>query len=454
MRVLIISPHFPPCNAADMHRVRLVLPYLKDLGIQAEVLAVEAEQVVTPMDQWLAAGLPDGVPVHRVKAWSLKWARIPGLGLLNTRALSVLRKKGDSLLCKGNFDLVYFSTTVFGIHVLGPEWLQKFGVPFVMDYQDPWVSDYYREHPEVRPPGGRLKYAVADWLSRRSEPRVLSHCRGITSVSPAYPEQLSRRYPWLKILPSGSATASVGFSGTAFRQYSLHSLVIPFPGDSRDFERVRQETVCQSVFDPADGLKHWVYVGRGGLDMRFALRALFHALSQLREAGGGDFLQHLRMHFIGTSYAASGLGQKTIEPVAAEFGLEQQVFEHTDRIPYSETLRCLLDADALIIPGSDDPAYTASKMYPYLLAARPLLAIFHETSSVVNLIRKAGGGSIVAFHPQESLAGVSQRLVEILSLASGEIPHIVLDPVAFEPHTARLQASELANFWKQCLIQD
>lgn len=453
MRVLIISPHFPPCNAADMHRVRLVLPYLKEQGIQAEVLAVESEQVATPMDPWLASGLPEEVLVHRVKARSLSWAKIPGLGLLEARALSALRKQGNALLQSGHFDLVYFSTTVFGLHVLGPEWQRKFGVPFVMDYQDPWVSDYYREHPEVRPPGGRLKYAVANWLSRRREPNVLRHCRGITSVSPAYPEQLAKRYPWLKILASNSAAVTNEVTKAGLN-HALPALVVPFPGDSRDFDRVRQGGVSQSVFDPADGFKHWVYVGRGGADMRFALRAFFSALRQLREAGEGDFLQRLRMHFIGTSYAAAGHGQKTIEPVAAEFGLESVVCEHTDRIPYSETLRCLLDADALIIPGSDDPAYTASKMYPYLLAGRPLLAVFHEASSVVKLIQKAGGGSIVAFHPEESLAAVSQRLVDILGRASGEIPHIVLDPLAFEPHTARLQASELAHFWKQCLIQD
>ena len=453
MRVLIISPHFPPCNAADMHRVRLVLPYLKEQGVQAEVLAVQSEQVAAPMDAWLAAGLPEEVPVHRVKARSLRWARIPGLGLLGARALSALRKQGNALLQSGNFDLVYFSTTVFGLHVLGPEWQRKFGVPFVMDYQDPWVSDYYREHPEVRPPGGRLKYAVANWLSRRREPRVLRHCRGITSVSPGYPEQLAARYLWLKILPT-TCLAVTETTSAPEATHALPALVMPFPGDSRDFDRVRHGSVSQTVFDPADGLKHWVYVGRGGADMRFALRAFFSALCQLREAGQGDFLQRLRMHFIGTSYAAAGHGQKTIEPVAAEFGLESVVCEHTNRIPYSETLRCLLDADALIIPGSDDPAYTASKMYPYLLAGRPLLAVFHEASSVVKLIRKAGGGSIVAFHPEESLASVSQRLVDLLGKAVGEIPHIVLDPVAFEPHTARLQASELAHFWKQCLTQE
>ena len=56
-------------------------------------------------------------------------------------------------------------------------------------------------------------------------------------------------------------------------------LVAPFPGDSRDLERVRDDTtVRQSVFDPKDGCLHWIYVGRGGEDMHRALRAFFAAL--------------------------------------------------------------------------------------------------------------------------------------------------------------------------------
>jgi hypothetical protein len=182
-----------------MQRVRLILPYLKEASVEAEVLGVEAEQVSSPQDPWLVSGLPFDVPIHRVKALGLGWSRFPGFGLLSFRAMGALRCKGDELLRSGKFDLVYFSTTQFGIHLLGPSWKKRHGVPFVMDYQDPWVSDYYREHPEVTPPGGRLKYALMDRLNRRNEPRVLKECSGITSVSPDYPKQIAKRYEFLKV---------------------------------------------------------------------------------------------------------------------------------------------------------------------------------------------------------------------------------------------------------------
>ncbi len=490
MKVLILSPHFPPANAADMHRVRLVLPYLFAEGTATEVLCANAGMVAGSQDEWLALGMPSDVPIHRVDGFSLLWGKLPGFGTLSARALSALRHCGDELLSRGIFDLVYFSTTQFGIHVLGPEWKRKFGVPFVMDYQDPWVSDYYREHPDVVPPGGRMKYAVSSWLSRRQEPKVLRQCSGITSVSAAYPRQLQARYPWLEVGgDEGRETRvegrdarggekesagreedagdrvqetgnSAGASSTkASDRHRLPSLVIPFPGDQRDLDRVKADCTRQDVFDPNDGFTHWVYIGRGGADMALAVRSLFHALREVFAPRLSTLdprpstLSHLKLHFIGTSYAAAGRGKKTIESLAAEFGLEQMVVEHTDRIPYSQTLRCLLDADALMVPGSDDPGYTASKIYPYLLAGKPLLTVFHQESSVVRLVEEVGGAVGVSFATGESPAEISQRIRALWLDTWAFAKAVPLDEAAFEPYTAAAQAAQLAEFFRHCLDQ-
>lgn len=508
MKLLIISPHFPPTNAADHQRVRLVLPYLRENGWAAEVLAVDAGSVASPMDDWLAAGLPADVPVHRVPALGLGWSRIPGLGTLTFRALGALRRKGDELLKIGRFDLIFFSTTQFGVHVLGPRWRRKFGIPFVMDYQDPWVNDYYRNHPAVTPPGGRLKYAVMDWLHRRQEPRVLRHCAGLTSVSADYPRQLSKRYRWLNIEILKTEKLKSEMRGEQIRhlnptlspdeaeregqaerrgrraegRHRLLSLVLPFPGDERDLQRVATDGTRQTIFSRNDGKLHWVYVGRGGADMHLALRAFFLALNEHLK-NEPALRENLRLHFIGTSYAAAGRGRKMVEPLAAELGLADVVSESTDRIPYSQTLRCLLDAHALIVPGSDDPGYTASKIYPYLLAGKPLLAVFHEQSSVVALMQTVRGGTVVAFKTGETPETIAARILDSGWLSQGQNtetrkteilksenvsacqdvsvsafkkssvlhPPAALDRSAFAPHTARAQAAVLAEFFKQIL---
>ncbi len=414
-----------------MHRVRLLLPYLREHGVAPTVLCVHADTVACPQDPWMAEGLPLNVPVHRVPALGLGWSRIPGLGTLSYRARERLRRAGTQLLRSREFDAVYFSTTQFGIHTLGPYWKRRFGVPFFMDYQDPWVSDYYVTHPTVTPPGGRLKYGISRFLATCTEPRVLRACSGITSVSPAYPRQLADRYGSLvKHLPV---------------------LVAPFPGDRRDFLRVASdEAIRQEVFDPHDGMLHWVYVGRGGHDMHRALRAIFSAvrIERLRHPAEID---RLRMHFIGTSYAAVGQGEKTIEPLALKCGVSDLVHEVTDRIPYSQSLRCLLDAQALIVPGSDDPAYTASKIYPYLLARRPLLAIFHEQSSVVDLMRLVGGGTMVTFRQSNNANLLADDVRHAWFDLQFHKQVVALEDEAFEPFTAEGQAKRIAKFFTDAL---
>lgn len=446
MRVLIISPHFPPTNAADHQRVRLVLPYLREHGCEVEVLAVAAESVAAPRDPWLVAGLPVQVPVHRVAGLGLGWSRIPGLGTLTFRALRALRRRGDALLAHRHFDLVYFSTTQFGVQVLGPHWRKKFGVPFILDYQDPWVNDYYRQHPEITPPGGRWKYALADGLNRRQEQSVLRHCAGVTSVSAAYPRQIGERYAWLNLVAEGEVPRSG--RGLAVCPF----MVLPFPGDANDLLRVAADGTQQNIFTPGDGLRHWLYVGRGGADMRPALRGLFGALQAYLEKQPA-LRPALRLHFVGTSYAAAGKGQKTIEPLARDYGLADLVSEHPDRVPYSQTLRCLLDADALIVPGSDDPGYTASKIYPYLLAAKPLLAVFHENSSVVSLLRQVQGGVCVTFRTGEAEADIAARIIRDWLAPAKFSQRVPLNQVAFEPHLARAQAGRLAAFFNDCVAQ-
>ncbi|MCX6953950.1 MAG: hypothetical protein NTV51_17520, partial [Verrucomicrobia bacterium] len=153
-RILIVSPHFPPTNAPDHQRVRMSLPFYRAHGWDPVVLAVDAAQVENAWEPLLAATLPADVPVHRVTAWSARWSRRLGLGNLAYRGWFSLRNTGDRLLAESPFDLVYFSTTQFVATALGSRWLKKFGVPFVVDLQDPWRTDYYERAGSPPPPGG------------------------------------------------------------------------------------------------------------------------------------------------------------------------------------------------------------------------------------------------------------------------------------------------------------
>jgi hypothetical protein len=272
-----------------------------------------------------------------------------------------------------------------------------------------------------------MRYGFAAALNRRMEPRVLRECSGYTSVSQAYPRQLRERYAWATDIPDA---------------------VISFPGSERDFERVRTEGAKQRHFDATDGKSHWVYVGRGGKDMETAAQALFMALAAQcsRDAA---LRGRIMLHFIGTSYAPAGKGRPSIAPVAAEFGLQDMVMESPDRIAYSETLRCLLDADAIVALCSNDPGYTASKIYPCLIARKPLLAICHRDSGVAQVVAEAGGGVCVTFGESDSV-GNAAATIEKKWLAENQWERsesLRADRLA--KYLERESAGQLAAFWER-----
>jgi hypothetical protein len=427
MNLLLVSPRFPPTNAADSQRIRLLLPQLERLGVTATVLATDPSLSFNEIDPWQLSTLPVSVPVRYVQGLGRQWSRIPGLGSLDSRTHRTLAQEGSHLLQGQRYNLIYFSTTVFGSFRLGPLWKRRHGIPFVLDYQDPWVNDHYRRNPDIRPPGGRLKYSLVDRLQRYHEPRVLRHAAGYTTVSPAYVNQLQARYPFAASVPS---------------------LVLPFPGSEEDFQHLQGIAASQLPFDPHDGFIHWVSIGRGGADLHAALRGLFeslalHASSALRN--------RLRLHFIGTSYAPAGQGIGSIAPLAEEYGLAELVEERMERLPLSLTLATLKRADALLVIGSNDPGYTASKLVPYLLARRPLLAVMHKQSLVCELLDRCGGGQLVRFSSDTTTAELSDLIAANWLANNRHAQLLPLDRSALRPHTSAGQAEQLVAFLRGCL---
>ena len=199
------------------------------------------------------------------------------------------------------------------------------------------------------------------------------------------------------------------------------------------------------MFDPADGLEHWAYVGRAGGDMELALDAMFRALAMARRSDPARY-DRLRLHFVGTSYAEGDRAVKTVEPVAIRNGVGDLVDERPHRIPYFEALQVLLDADALVVPGSDDPSYTASKLYPYILARRPLLAVFHASSSVVGVVQQARAGVVVPFGSEDSAEAIAGRLGQ--AWFDHPLPETQTDWEAFAPYTARALAHRQAHVFE------
>ncbi|PJJ79461.1 glycosyltransferase [Mucilaginibacter auburnensis] len=417
-RVLIISPYFPPSNAADMQRVRMSLPYFKEFGWEAEVVTVAPEYSDMVKDELLLQSLPSSIKIHTVKAFPQKLTSKFGLGSLALRSLWFYKMKVSQLLKQGKFDLVYFSTTQFPVSILGRYWKKKLGVPYVIDMQDPWHSDYYKDKPKSQQP---KKYWFSYRLNKYLEPIAMKAVDGLISVSEQYITDLQNRYPNLKNILAATITFGAFEPDNDIALNNAHR----FP----------------ALLDKQT--KNMVYIGRGGADMHKAIKPVFKALAWFVK---NNPEVKLKLYFIGTCYAASGSGTATIMPLAVEHGVENYVVEITDRISYYHTLITLQQADALFMPGSDDPKYTASKIYPYLFTGKPLLTIFNSQSPAMKVFELCKAEYAYSYDNTPLLEEKILAFVGLLVNNALERPDY--DKNALQQYTA-LQMTE-----KQCKLFD
>jgi hypothetical protein len=376
-KVLIISPYFPPVNAADMQRVRMSLPYFAALGWDAEVVTVDETYADLGKDDLLLQNVPAFTKVHKVKALNKNWTRRIGLGSIALRSLWFYRRKVNSLLKNEKFDLVYFSTTQFPVCVLGAYWKKRFGVPYIIDMQDPWYTTYYQYKPKgQRPANYKIVYAMHKYL----EAIAMKQVSGLISVSEKYIDELRHRYPSFNHVPTA---------------------VIPFGAFEQDFNTADDNKAgFEPILDPAT--INVVYIGRGGMDLDKAIKPIFEALKR-GLTNEPDLFNRLKLYFIGTSYAAAGRAIPGFASLIAQYGLGGTVVEIPERISHYHMLITLQRANALFIPGSDHPAYTASKIYFYLLAKKPLMAIFNASSPALKVLQEYGVQNAYSYDKTEEI---------------------------------------------------
>lgn len=337
-----------------MQRVRMSLPYFKDFGWEAEIVMVENKYLETTQDSLLLQAIPSDATIHKVKAFSKKWTGKLGLGSIALRSLWFYRKKVDRLLRNKKYDLVYFSTTQFPVCILGAYWKRKFGIPYVIDMQDPWHSEYYQNKPKnEQPPKYWFSYRLNKWL----EPIAIKQVDGLIAVSEQYIKDLQQRY-----------------------NLNIPNKTITFGYSEIDLNISQQIPISKSV------KKQIKYIGVLGPMMYKSLDLFFKNIPQ-------KLTDNYQLIFKGTSYASSSLAKKSTLSFQEKYQLKN-IIEDTERIGIFQVLKELSDSEGLLIIGTDDAAYTASKLYPYLLVGKPLLAILHEESNA-NEILKATSNAII-----------------------------------------------------------
>jgi len=407
-----------------MQRIRMSLPYFKEFQWEAEVVTIDENYVDMVKDSLLLDSIPNNITIHKVNAFSKKWTSKIGLGSLALRSLWFYRKKVNKILKNKKFDLIYFSTTEFPVCVLGSYWKNKFNIPYVIDMQDPWHSDYYQDKPKSERP---KKYWFSYRLHKFLEPIAMKNVDGLISVSEKYINTLKGRYANLANVPAK---------------------VITFGANEQDFKIVQENNdQLKLYYTPSTTQLNLVYVGRGGYDMRDAVEILFKAFKTGLK-NEPHLFENIHFHFIGTSYAPAGKGIATISPIAESVNISNYVTEYTNRIGFYESIKQLISADGLIIIGSNDSSYTASKLYPYILAKKQLLGVFNEMSSAAKIMMDCNAGDLITFNDNQNEA--YEILHRYIVSVKKQLP-ISTNFTEFEPYTASSMTKSQVELFNKVL---
>lgn len=364
-RLLFVTPHFPPDTSAATHRARLLAPHLDATGWAPTVLTCTPSSYGTRLDPDLLALVPGALRIERVDAWPERLTRSLGVGDLGLRAWIPLRRRARALLAAERYHAIVITTYPTWPAAFGPTLARESGIPFVLDLQDPWVGAWGL----TTGPGGApdLRSRVNRMIAVHIERRTARGASAISAVSARTYEELQARVPEARGLPCAE---------------------IPLGGDERDFAHVRSAPWTNPWWAPDDGRRHLAWVGTllptGIPVMRALLTGLRDAVAREPSLGG-----RIALHCLGTSNETRTDAAQRVLPIARALGIEHLVHEHAPRIDYLDALRVLTRADAIVLAGSTEPHYTASRLYPALLAARPLIACYHEASGVVTALRAA-----------------------------------------------------------------
>lgn len=420
-RCLIVSPHFPPSTLAGVHRARHLSKYLPSHGWMPTVVCVDPRYHVEQLDPDLAKLMPSTAAVVYTRAIPAALTRPIGLvGEIGLRGFFHLWAAIARLIEEQRPEVVLITGSPFYPMLLSG-WIQrKFGVPVVLDFQDPWVPNC--DVAAQRWTKAWLSHRLAIWL----EPFAVRGASWITSVSDRQNEELSARYPELN---------------------RDHMRAIPIGGDPDDFAFLRGLVLSA----PQSTSFTFAYVGTALPRSTPLLEALFGGLAKLRQQKP-ELAKRIRLRFVGTSNQPGGYRDFRVTALAQAAGVADLVCEEPARVPYLEALRILATTDAILMIGSDEPHYTASKIYPCLMSGRPFLSLFHPDSSAHQILTNAGGGIALPFdsnRPKSLLQNAIADALECLISGKGFVEKA--NPETYANYSADRVARQFADVFEQLI---
>jgi len=376
LRILCISPRFPPAASAEAFvSAKLVLALL-DAGVEVRVLTASPTVEFGPGSYREDHSLiwdRLGPSVHMVGGDGQ--GRFGGLrkvhsalkyGALFTHPILVdmFCAAARDLMAEQEFDAVYTRSHPLAAHLVGLHLKRRFGSPWIANFNDCAYGGLLPE--PFRQAGPLLPTLSHVWALRR----VLANADAVTFCC----ERLAEAH----------------LRGGDRRKNGLVR-IIPHIGQAVGHKDCRDSFVVLHAGNLSD-------FGRGGSCFL------------------GGFQRFLQGHPEAKSTAMLkmvGAGGGEVASWAAEHGISHNVVA-TPRVPYEESLREIAGCSVAVLIEAPvkEGIFFPSKLADYLCAEKPVLAISPAAGTVSDMFSRGGGGIRVDYDDTEGAARALGRFYE------------------------------------------
>lgn len=246
------------------------------------------------------------------------------------------------------FSVVYTTSGPCSDHLVGFYLKEKYGIPWVADYRDPWTDDPLGDY-DARNPHHRLYFELESILLKKADRNLI--------VAESAVERYIRRF---SLSPESVVCITNGY-------------------DERDFDTLRFSEEQPPEFSiNYSGLLYSKYRN---------VKPVLRAVQELAEEGSID-LRHVRFRVVGTADPGQGL------ETAKEYKLDS-ILVYTGYLPHQDALQLNYDSGLLLLLVGDGDrvksVYTG-KVFDYLRSGRPILALAPRDGVVDKVLRETGHG--------------------------------------------------------------
>jgi glycosyltransferase involved in cell wall biosynthesis len=404
-KALMIAFHWPPFSGSSgIQRSLRFARYLPDFGWEPLVLSADPRAYSSVADDLLRE-IPSQMLVRR--AFALDARRHLALGGRYFRFTALPDRwvswwpagvlAGLSLIRRHRPRVIYATYPIATAHLIALTLSRLTGLPLVADYRDAMVTVDIPEDPAVRRSFMRL------------EQRVIRRAAAAIFTTPRSRELYRGRYP---------AEPAEKFS------------CIRNGYDERDFPA---QIPANSA--PASRRLRLLHSGLLKLDERDP-RPFLKALAALRQAGA---LSATDIEVVFRAPGDEGVHRRII----AELGLQDMV-RVEGPLPYADALGEMIASDVLLIfQDALCNHLVPAKLYEYIRAQRPVLALCDHGGETAELMREAQAGRVLDLASQ---AEIQAALPDFLhSVRAGRAPAVPLEIA--RRYARREQTGELARLF-------